>query len=160
MASRSERQRARATDDHRRRRDDHARRARPHTDASTTTDTLSFDALAKLDAINQKLERNEQQRHSPRRYREEDPDDDEARARARRAARRQERRRRQEAEEDHNHYREKRRTRRVVSGPLLEDGEYEPRQRRSKNEYQTIGPGSTFEDEDARNRRKRKWICM
>jgi len=150
---------ARSNRDEARAADRHTRRARSHTDSRTTT-TLSFDALAKLDAINQKLERNEQRRHSPRHHHEKESHDDEERARARRVARREERRRRREAEEDHNHYREKRRTRRVVSGPLLEDGEYEPRQRRTKNEYQSIGPGSTFEDEDARKRRKRKWICM
>lgn len=152
---------------HRRRRQDHSpsRNARSYNDPTTsesTTTTLSALALAKLDAINEKQGWDEYEPVSqPKRAVRKQGTDYEAerRDRERRAARREQRRRKET--EDHNHYRESRKSRRVVSGPLLEDGEYEAQYHRStrKNDPPLPGGYPDYEDEKARKRKRRKWIC-
>lgn len=169
MAPRNDRtRRARASEDYyrdRRRRppqdrrhDRHAQSLRDTPSFSETTNTLSEDSLAKLNALNEKVDWEQQDRRQARRREEhEDRYEEERRERARRAARREQRRRKEH--DDHNHYREKSGGRRVVSGPLLEDGKYEPHEYRSRRRREPFSDPSQYEDEDARKRRKRKWIC-
>lgn len=169
MAPRNDRtSRARASEDYyrdRRRRPPqerssqyHARSSRDTPTTSETTNTLSEDSLAKLNALNEKIDWDRLDRGKTRRQeRDDELYEDERRERARRAARREQRRRKEH--EDHNHYREKKGTRRVVSGPLLEEGEYESHQYRTKGRYETVSDPSQYDDEDARKRKKRKWIC-
>lgn len=131
----------------------------PTTSESTTT-TLSASALAKLDALNAKQEEYEPISQPRRAQRKEHLGyEAERRGRERRAARREQGRRKET--EDHNHYREPRKSRRVVSGPLLEDGDYGAQYHRSRRKDEPPLPGGDmdWQDEEARRKKKRKWIC-
>lgn len=131
--------------------------------AETSITSLSASALAKLNALNEEEERDDYEPvRSPRRAvtKQKRDDDAERQDREQRSARREQRRRKET--EDHNHYRDVRKSRRVVSGPMLEDGGCDAYDRRSKWRDKPRLPGSDmtdYEAEEARKKNKRKWLC-
>lgn len=137
------------------------RNVAPRSEASktTTTSSLSHGSLARLDALNEKLGWNEYDNVQYRvREKEEGRPRPSGRERTERVVKREHHHRREDR--DHNHYREisgrhrGREKRRIVSGPLLEEGGNYAHHHKTRKRG-----GAASEDDEEGRRRKRKRKC-